>query len=67
MAPAAGPLLGGWITDSSPGPDLYITVPLGLGAMAVVWQLFRDQQQPRRVPLDRVGLVLLVVWGARCS
>ena len=66
VAPVVGPLLGGWITEHIAWPWIfYINVPLGLGAMAVVWQLFRDRQTPpRRVPLDRVGLVLLVVWVA---
>ena len=58
VAPVAGPLLGGWITDNISWPWIfYINVPLGLGAMAVTWQLFRDRQTPpRRIPLDRIGL-----------
>ena len=64
VAPVVGPLLGGWITEHIAWPWIfYINVPLGLGAMAVVWQLFRERQTPpRRIPLDRVGLVLLVLW-----
>jgi len=64
VAPVVGPLLGGWITEHIAWPWIfYINVPLGLGAMAVVWQLFRERQSPpRRVPLDRVGLLLLVLW-----
>ena len=64
VAPVVGPLLGGWVTEQFSWPWIfYINVPLGLGAMAVVWQLFRERQTPpRRVPLDRVGLVLLVLW-----
>jgi DHA2 family multidrug resistance protein len=64
VAPVVGPLLGGWVTEQFSWPWIfYINVPLGLGAMAVVWQLFRDRQTPpRRVPLDRIGLVLVVVW-----
>jgi DHA2 family multidrug resistance protein len=64
VAPVVGPLLGGWITEHIAWPWIfYINVPLGLGAMAVVWQLFRERQTPpRRIPLDRVGLALLVLW-----
>ena len=64
VAPVVGPLLGGWITEHIAWPWIfYINVPLGLGAMAVTWQLFRDRQlPPRHIPLDRIGLVLLVLW-----
>ena len=64
VAPVVGPLLGGWITEHIAWPWIfYINVPLGLGAMAVVWQLFRTRQTPpRRIPLDRIGLGLLVLW-----
>ena len=64
VAPVVGPLLGGWITEHISWPWIfYINVPLGLGAMAVTWQLFRDRQTPpRRIPLDRIGLGLLVLW-----
>jgi DHA2 family multidrug resistance protein len=59
-----GPLLGGWITDNIAWPWIfYINIPVGLGAAALTWSLFRDRAHPpQRVPLDRMGLALLVLW-----
>jgi DHA2 family multidrug resistance protein len=64
VAPVVGPLLGGWITDSIAWPWIfYINVPIGLAAAAFTWQVMREREQPaRKVPVDRIGLVLLVVW-----
>jgi len=64
VAPVAGPLLGGWITDNIAWPWIfYINVPVGLLAAAVTWSIYRTRDPgPRRVPLDRVGLVLLVLF-----
>ena len=64
VAPVSGPLLGGWITDNVAWPWIfYINVPVGLFAAALTWSIYRRRDPgPRRVPLDRVGLVLLVLW-----
>ncbi len=64
IAPVAGPLLGGWITDNIAWPWIfYINVPIGLGAAALIWSIYRSRDPgPRRVPLDVVGLVLLVLF-----
>ncbi|MBP6899308.1 MAG: DHA2 family efflux MFS transporter permease subunit [Burkholderiaceae bacterium] len=64
VAPVTGPLLGGWITDNISWPWIfYINVPVGLFAAAVTWSIYRKRDPgPRRVPLDRVGLALLVLW-----
>ena len=64
VAPVVGPLLGGWITDNISWPWIfYINVPVGLGAAAVTWSVYRQRDPgPRRVPLDVVGLGLLVLW-----
>eukprot|EP00611_Tribonema_gayanum_P007586 TRINITY_DN16984_c0_g1_i1.p2 TRINITY_DN16984_c0_g1~~TRINITY_DN16984_c0_g1_i1.p2 ORF type:complete len:242 (+),score=74.24 TRINITY_DN16984_c0_g1_i1:20-745(+) len=62
VAPVAGPLLGGWITDNISWPWIfYINIPVGLLAAALTWSIYRSRDPgPRRVPLDVVGLVLLV-------
>src|SRR5262245_48472876 len=64
VAPVVGPLLGGWITDNISWPWIfYINVPVGLAAAAVTWSIFRTRETPtRQVPVDGVGLGLLVVW-----
>ncbi len=64
VAPVAGPLLGGWITDNISWPWIfYINIPVGLGAAALTWSIYRTRDPgPRRVPLDVVGLVLLVLF-----
>ncbi|MCA0243911.1 MAG: DHA2 family efflux MFS transporter permease subunit [Proteobacteria bacterium] len=64
VAPVTGPLLGGWITDNVAWPWIfYINVPVGLFAAALTWSIYRSRDPgPRRVPLDRTGLLLLVLW-----
>ena len=64
VAPVVGPLLGGWITDNISWPWIfYINVPVGLLAAALTWSIYRTRDPaPRKVPIDCVGLVLLVLW-----
>jgi DHA2 family multidrug resistance protein len=64
VAPVVGPLLGGWITDNISWPWIfYINVPVGLGAAAVTWLLYRKRETPTvKLPIDGVGLGLLVIW-----
>lgn len=63
IAPVMGPLLGGWITDHIAWPWIfYINVPVGLVAAAMTWSIYHSRDPgPRRVPIDGVGLALLVV------
>lgn len=64
VAPVAGPLLGGWISDNYTWPWIfYINVPVGLLAAWISWRVYRDREsQTRKLPIDKVGLLLLVVW-----
>jgi drug resistance transporter, EmrB/QacA subfamily len=66
VGPIAGPALGGWITDSySWSWIFYINIPVGLFAAAVTWMIYRDRETPaRKLPIDKVGLMSLVVWVA---
>jgi len=64
VAPVAGPLLGGWLTDNFSWPWIfYINIPVGIAAAAVTWMIYRRRETPTtKVPIDAVGLGLLVVW-----
>ncbi|MGB6103280.1 MAG: DHA2 family efflux MFS transporter permease subunit [Pusillimonas sp.] len=64
VGPVAGPLLGGWISDNySWSWIFYINVPVGLLAGWASWQLYKHRETPRaRLPIDTIGLALLVVW-----
>lgn len=63
VAPIAGPILGGWITDSYSWPWIFfINVPVGLFAAAVVrQQLAKRPVQTSRQPMDYVGLITLII------
>lgn len=66
VAPVMGPLLGGWITDNIAWPWIfYINVPVGLLAAFFIWRIYhRRESAVRKLPIDRIGLALLVVWIA---
>lgn len=66
VGPIAGPALGGWMTDNySWSWIFYINIPVGLFAAAVTWFIYRDREsQRRKLPIDVVGLALLVTWVA---
>lgn len=63
IAPVMGPLLGGWITDNISWPWIfYINVPVGLAAALVTWAIFRHRESQRRsLPIDSIGLALMVI------
>ena len=64
VAPVVGPLLGGWITDNISWPWIfYINVPVGLLSALMTWSIYRSRETAtRRLPIDTVGLALLVLW-----
>ncbi|KQU83963.1 multidrug resistance protein B [Variovorax sp. Root318D1] len=64
VAPVMGPLLGGWITDNISWPWIfYINIPVGIVAAAITWALYRKRESTtRKVPIDAIGLALLVLW-----
>ena len=63
VAPIAGPILGGWITDSYSWPWIFfINVPIGLFAAAVVRQQMRTRPvSTSRQPMDYIGLLSLII------
>ncbi|MFL9925917.1 DHA2 family efflux MFS transporter permease subunit [Herbaspirillum lusitanum] len=66
VAPVAGPALGGWITDAYKWPWIfYINIPVGLIAAGLTMSIYRTRETPtRKLPIDGVGLALLVTWVA---
>jgi DHA2 family multidrug resistance protein len=66
VGPIAGPLLGGWMTDSySWSWIFYINIPVGLFAGIVTWIIYRSRETPTmKVRVDAVGLGLLITWVA---
>lgn len=64
VAPIMGPVLGGWISDNATWPWIfYINVPIGLFTVAVCWLNLRHRETPtRKLPVDRMGIAILVVW-----
>ena len=64
IAPVAGPILGGWISDNYSWPWIfYVNIPVGIAAAAATWAIYRNRESAvRRAPIDGVGLALLVVW-----
>lgn len=64
VAPIMGPLLGGYLSDEYSWPWIFlINVPFGVLTGFVCWRaLHRQETATRRVPVDGIGLALLVVW-----
>jgi DHA2 family multidrug resistance protein len=64
VAPIAGPVLGGVLTDTVGWPwAFYINVPISIFVAFMVWRLLaaRETETVMR-PVDYVGLGLLVLW-----
>lgn len=63
VAPIAGPILGGWITDSYSWPWIFfINIPIGLFACVVVrQQMAKRPVHLSRQPMDYVGLITLII------
>ncbi len=64
VAPICGPILGGYISDNYHwGWIFLINVPVGLAVTFLCWQGLKGRETPtRKLPVDNVGLALLVVW-----
>ena len=64
IAPIAGPLLGGYISDNYSWPWIFlINLPVGTLSGLLCWRALHAKETPTaRLPVDWVGLILLVVW-----
>jgi DHA2 family multidrug resistance protein len=63
VAPIAGPILGGWITDNYSWPWIFfINVPIGIFASMVVRNQMAAKVEPTERPkVDYVGLITLII------
>ncbi|HEY5721737.1 MAG TPA: DHA2 family efflux MFS transporter permease subunit [Allosphingosinicella sp.] len=66
IGPVAGPILGGIICDNYGWEWIFfIKVPIAAAGGLVLWWLMRGQPDPKFAAfIDKVGLLLLVVWVA---
>jgi MFS transporter, DHA2 family, multidrug resistance protein len=64
IAPIVGPILGGYISDNYSWPWIFlINLPVGAVSGFLCWRLLGKRDAPgRKLPVDRVGIFLLVVW-----
>jgi len=64
LAPILGPILGGEISDRFGWPWIfYVNVPIAVVCSIMVWRLIgKRDDKPKPVPVDFVGLALLVTW-----
>ncbi|WP_375249219.1 DHA2 family efflux MFS transporter permease subunit [Sphingomonas sp.] len=64
VAPIMGPVLGGYISDNYHWSWIFlINVPFGIVAGLICWTNLRSRETPTmKLPIDTVGLALLVIW-----
>jgi DHA2 family multidrug resistance protein len=64
LAPVAGPILGGIISDSIGWPWIFfINVPVAALFGSIAWILLRGQPDPKeKASVDMIGLGLMVLW-----
>lgn len=66
IAPIAGPVLGGWITDNWSWPFIYfINLPIGILALCLSKALIYDPPYARKqqgVKTDGIGFLFLTIW-----
>ena len=66
VAPIMGPILGGILCDQySWSYIFYVKAPFALLAGVMCWQLLRRFEMPTlKLPIDKIGLGLLIIWVA---
>jgi DHA2 family multidrug resistance protein len=62
VGPTIGPILGGWLTDNYSWQWVFfVNVLPGMFAAALALVFLRNAEQPRKLPVDAVGIVLLAI------
>jgi len=66
IAPIAGPILGGVLCDQYSWPYIFfINVPVALICGFLGWKMLKRYESPLlKLPIDKMGLILMVVWVA---
>lgn len=64
VAPIMGPVLGGYIVDHyNWGWIFLLNVPVGIVVGMITWRNLASRETPRhKVPIDKIGMLLLVFW-----
>ncbi|MDO8317981.1 DHA2 family efflux MFS transporter permease subunit [Rhodoferax sp.] len=64
IAPILGPILGGYLCDEISWPWIfYINVPIASACAFIAWRMLKRYELALlKNPIDRVGLILLIVW-----
>jgi len=64
--PVVGPVLGGWLCDNYSWSWVFlINVPMALIFALIAWTLLKRYQDPAVIkPVDKIGMLLLVIWVA---
>src|SRR6202162_6169564 len=66
LAPVVGPVLGGWLCDNYSWSWVFlINVPMALLFALIAWVLLKRYQDSAVIkPVDKIGMLLLVIWVA---
>ncbi len=64
VAPICGPIVGGYISDNLHWSWIFlINIPIGIASASICWRFLAARDTPARaLPVDTVGLGLLVIW-----
>lgn len=64
VAPVLGPILGGYLCDEYSWPWIfYINLPIAFACAFIAWNMLKRYELPlQKSPIDRIGLILLIIW-----